>query len=181
MTHKRDTKTKDNLLHLGEATISDLYKGNLLDKGIADEIFEGLSFVPSTMNYNSVLYLHSSIFHVPFLLLRKTIIRLAWRSLHESPSLGCHRCSLHMIKKKSQNCTSTPYKRILDLNRALFPHLSVLARLSSTARTGLSAVATGCFARTSSPFSSCFRRASACTLARVRDVVLRKREGNNVD
>ena len=54
-------------------------------------------------------------------------------------------------------------------------------RLSSTARTGLSAVATGCFARTSSPFSSCFRRASACTLARVRDVVLRKREGNNVD
>ena len=62
MTRKGDTKTKDNLLHLGEATINNLYKGNLLGKGIADEIFEGLSFVPSTMNYNSVLYLHSSIF-----------------------------------------------------------------------------------------------------------------------
>ena len=65
MTHKRDTKTKDNLLHLGEATIDNLYQGNLLVKGIGDEIFERLSFVPSTMNYNSVLYFHSSDFPFP--------------------------------------------------------------------------------------------------------------------
>ena len=121
MTHKRDTNTKDNLLHLEEATINDLYKGNLLDKGIADEIFEGLSFVPSTMNYNSVLYLHSSIFHVPFLLLRKTIIWLAWRSLHVSPSLGCHGCSLHMIKKKSQTVLILPTSEFSTSTELCFP------------------------------------------------------------
>ena len=148
---------------------------------MGDQIFEGLSFVPSTMNYNTVLYLHSSIFHVPFLLLRKTIMRLAWRSLHESPSLGMPRMQPSHDKKEIANCTSTSSLLILALNRALFPHLSVLARLTSTTRTGLSAVATGCLARTCSPFSCCFRRASACTPARVRDVVLRKQEGNNVD
>ena len=84
--------------------------------------------MPSTINYNTVLYLHSSIFQVPFSLLRKTIIRLALRSLHESPSLGwMSRMQPSHDKKEIANCTSTSQLLILDLNRALFPHLSVLA------------------------------------------------------